>query len=108
MEFILPIVFFHSSLPSRAPALDLLAVSQMRAYRSLQPKLADNCLQSLCRHSWYLTEELVVLSLVDKSLWEEERKAAAEALDATVREDSLAMGKPTLPDVTGDTFRSDI
>ena len=48
----------------KAPMNDL---KQMRVYRKYMQLAADTCIVSWCRHTWYLTEELVVLCLADET-----------------------------------------
>ena len=48
--------WFHSALPSAAPADDLQAISLMQNYQLINPEVASPCLQSQSRHLWYLTD----------------------------------------------------
>ena len=47
----------------KAPMNDLKAINQMRMYRKFKKVVAEACLDSWKRHTWYLTEELVILCL---------------------------------------------
>ena len=61
----------------QAPMHDLKAVQEMRMFRRYNQQVADTCLASWRRHTWYLTEELVVFSLVDTKCPVRDEVAAA-------------------------------
>ena len=49
----------------KATMNDLKAMQQMIMYRQHRQLVSDTCIASWRRHTWYLTQELVVLSLED-------------------------------------------
>lgn len=100
--------FLRCAMSTQAPRQDLLAISQMRKYSAIRPIASEACLKSFSRHPWYLTEHLVIMSLADEDLEEDERKAVATALDQTERPEKFSLGKPKFPLVTADKFWDDI
>ena len=69
--------------------------------------VAQAAMKKLQSHGWYMTQELVPLSLFNEKLSYEERSEIAKALsDAPVTE--LRLGKPKFPLVTEKTSLSDL
>ena len=60
--------------------------------------MAEAAITSLLRHTWYLTEELVVFCLWDEQLPANERSAVATSLARTNPPAEWSTGKPVLPD----------
>ena len=81
----------------KAPVHDLRAVGEMRMYRRYNKRVAETCLSSLLRHTWYLTEEQIVLCLVDTNCTDRDEVAAA-VLDQE-KLDEYPPRKPKLPKV---------
>ena len=81
----------------KAPVHDLTAVGEMRMYRRYNQRVAETCLSSLFRHTWYLTEELIVLCLVDTNCTDRDEVAAA-VLDQE-KLDEFHPRKPKLPKI---------
>ena len=55
-------------MSASAPYRDLIHFEQMQKYRKLgkiRARIANTCLVSMARHTWYLDPSLVVMSLVD-------------------------------------------
>ena len=77
-----------------APMNDLRAVQQMRIYMKYKQRIAETCLVSWRRHTWYLTQELVVLCLADVSCPFRDDVAAALLQEVL---DSYHPRKPKLP-----------
>ena len=96
--------FLRCALASAAPFLDLQAIHQMRQYRQFRAVTAEACITSQANHGWYLTQQLVVFSLVDDDLPQEERRALAMALAKTKRPKFFPPGKPIFPRVTDNFF----
>lgn len=98
--------FLRCAMSVSSPHQDLLAISHMRKYAGIRPESAENCLKSLARHPWYLTEHLVIMCMADDDLEDEVRKAVATALDNTDRPGpaEFTKGKPEFPEVTTDNF----
>ena len=89
--------FLKCPMAADAPENDLLAIKQMRMYKGVRPEAATTCCQSLERHLWYLTPELVVLALASESLAATELKSLADTLIHTNRPKYFAPVKPTFP-----------
>jgi hypothetical protein len=76
----------------RAPMNDLKAVQEIRMLRRNNQQVADTCLASWRRHTWYLTEELVVFCLVDSKCPDRD-----EVAGAVLRQEVLEVFKPQKP-----------
>ena len=79
----------------KAPMNDLKAINQMRMYRKFKKVVAEACLDSWKRHTWYLTEELVILCLADASCPYRDDVAAALLRQEVL--DVINPRKPKLP-----------
>ena len=88
-----------------APMNDLKAMQQMRMYRQFNQLVSDTCMASWRRHTWYLTEELVVLCLADISC--PFRDAVAAAIVQQDILDSFPPKKPKLPPVLDNIWPMD-
>ena len=60
--------WFEAPLASSAARTDLEFQLKIIKYRLLEPKAAFTTLQSIRRHHWYVTGQMVPLALVDKKL----------------------------------------
>ena len=89
--------FLKCALASSAPYQALLSFDQMMNFSEFDPGLAFTVMDSMLRHTWYLTEQWVVVCLVDRDCPGEEKKAVAKALYETPRSDHFRPGKPELP-----------
>ena len=89
--------FLQSSVGCLAPMNDLKAILQMKMYSKYNKLVSETCLNSWSRHTWYLSEELVIFCLADPSCPFRD-DIAAKLLN---REDqnTLRPMKPKLPDV---------
>ena len=99
--------FLRCAIASQAPLQDIQAIQAMKQYAEFDSEVAEQVLASFGRHPWYLCQELVVFSLLDKNVPEQERKAVAEALLEAKEEvsvDTFQPGKPEFPPVTGNQF----
>ena len=89
--------FLKCALASAAPYQSLVSFGQMIDFSVYDPGLAFTVMDSMNRHTWYLTEQWVVVCLVDGKCPVKERKAVAKALHKTPRADHFEPGKPELP-----------
>ena len=89
--------FLKCSVAPIAPYQSLLSFSQMINFSQFDLGLAFTVLESMNRHTWYLTQQWVVVSLADDSCPARERKAVAKALHNQPRADHFEPGKPDLP-----------
>ena len=91
-------------LSSAAPRLDVLAISQMHMYKEFNPLVANVCLTSWSRHTWYLAPETVVFCLVDEEY--EERDDVAMKVSEQQMPNSFTPGKPKLPLLSDEFWES--
>jgi hypothetical protein len=89
--------FLKCALASAAPYTSLVSFGQMIDFSVYGPGLAFTVLDSTNRHTCYLTEQWVVVCLVDDNCPVKERKAVAKILHKTPRADHFEPGKPELP-----------
>ncbi len=89
--------FLSTSLSTAAPRHDLNFWYDLQEYRQFDRVAADQALLSSRRHLWYLTPELIALSLFDDGVTVVEKKAMAETLLQFPKPDVFAPGKPGQP-----------
>ena len=65
--------------------------------------MADCALDTLSRHKWYLTGEVVPFSLFSDNVTEDEKSRIAARLLSTQREETVWLGLPNFPVVTETT-----
>ena len=68
----------------------------MYQYKKYDSDVAEACLNSCNRHTWYLTPQLVVLCLADSNLPDSERALIGQVLFDTERPARFPSGKPQL------------
>ena len=96
--------YLQARFASAAPRLDrdlwvsLKRYEVLHALGSKQRILTAAALQSVKRHLWYLTEELVIFCLFDEELGEAERRLVADQLLQSQYPPHFATGKPRSPD----------
>ena len=66
--------------------------------QAIDAQLSGAVKTSLLRHSWYLTQQLVVLALFDTSVGRDTRTQMAVRLHGIPRPDRFPLGKPLFPD----------
>ena len=89
--------FLKCAVAPAAPYQSLLCFDQMLNFSQFDPGLAFTVLDSLNRHTWYLTEQWVIVCLADDDCPDNERMAVAKALQRTPRATHFEPGKPKLP-----------
>ena len=89
--------FLQCGLSSIAPYKTITTFEQMLNFSEIDIQLAFSVMESMRRHTWYITQQWVVVCLADTHCPEEERKAVATALANTPRPDLFVPGKPDLP-----------
>ena len=98
------IVLFHAKyflqafLPAAGLRLDLQYWNDMTDYSRYDDEVSREVQQSILRHTWYLTEELIVLSLFDRDLDFNCRSDIATALLSYAKPPFMLPGKPIFPD----------
>ncbi len=67
-------------------------------FKDVDEVVASEVMQSVIRHLWYVTEELVIFALFDKELPDDVRRDMARKLRATQRPPVFLPGKPCFPE----------
>ena len=88
--------WFTTPLSSSAARQDLNFMSGVMEYQKVNSQLSFKVLQSTYRHLWYLTPQLITLSLLDKGLKTKIKEEIATVLHDTERV-GIQTGKPTFP-----------
>ena len=89
--------FLQCSLAASAPYRTIQSFRQMLEFSEHDNHLAFTVMDSMRRHTWYITEQWVVVSLFDKECPVEEKIAVARALAETPQPSQFKPGKPVLP-----------
>ena len=89
--------FLQCGLASTAPYRTITSFEQMLNFSEYDNHLAFTVMDSMLRHTWYITPQWVIVCLADTHCPAEERKAVATALARTPRPELFAPGKPDLP-----------
>ena len=95
--------FLLATLGRDAPSNDLNLYKSTLKYREVDPELADLALETLDRHRWYLTAQVVPFALFSDNVTEDEKSRMAARLLSLKREDSVSLGLPDFPEVTAGT-----
>ena len=94
--------FLQSRLASAAPRLDRDLWVDLQQYKacfledSMQAAMVEAAMTSLLRHSWYLTQELVVFALWDSSISNAEKRAIAMKIASIPPPPTWSTTKPEL------------
>lgn len=88
--------WFMTPLACCSARNDLEFMSNILAYRERRVELAWKVLKSCYRHMWYVTPQVITLSLLDLDLEDTTRENIARTLHGTERKE-LETGKPTFP-----------
>ena len=91
--------FTASGLPSAAQN-DLLFCKSLAKYKKINAVVSSKTLAVLNRHTWYLTEDLISLSLFNEDLSLENRTLLAAQIHHKCSPADIDIRKPTLPAVT--------
>ena len=94
----LPAWFSAGSLTSAATN-DLKLFKRLQKFRAVHKKVSSSTSTVLNRHTWYLSEELVPLSLFDESLPLEIRTSLAKQI-GELTQGAVEICKPTLPTIS--------
>ena len=87
--------FLQSRLASIPPAIDFKYISQtMSSYKKKDEKVAIVAMKSISNHLWYLTEELVKLSVFDETLPNALRQGMVKKLLTFSRPKIIPPSKP--------------
>ena len=86
--------FLKSSISLIAPRVDLQLLRQLNMFKSIDSKVSKVSLKVFQRHLWYLTPELVVLSLFDRDSSNDDKAAVAKELLKHKMPKQFVRGKP--------------
>ena len=78
--------WFEAPLSSAAARVDLDFMVDIMNYGALRLEISASVLQSLKRHLWYITPQLIPLALTDEGLEDSSREDIAKAIYSTPRE----------------------
>ncbi len=92
--------WFRAPLLASAASNDLELYRNLNTFKKISKKVSVSCCKVFQRHTWYLTEEMVVFSLFDRNLSLETRTALAMKISGAVTQDIVEIRKPTLPSLT--------
>lgn len=87
--------FLTSSLTASSPRLDIEFIKQLKMFKNIDSDISECVLKSVKRHLWYLTPELVTLSLFDKDMSDDEKKLLARELSKISVPECFKSGKPS-------------
>ena len=96
--------FLQSRLSSIAPLVDLKYLQHMELYKKENAKAAQVAINSIQNHLWYLTEEIVVLSIFDEDLPKTLRKSLVVKLLLIPRASHVEPSKPKFPTIVPETI----
>jgi hypothetical protein len=89
--------FLGSRLSSPSPAQDLKYLRLMQRYREEDKEVAEAAINSIFNHLWYLTQEVVILSLFNAELPTNLRQDTAKQLLSFPRPKTFVTGKTKFP-----------
>ena len=87
--------FLQSSLTVAAPKLDMVFINNLNMFKNIDIGIANCVLHSVKRHLWYLTPELIPLSLFDKDVSIEAKQQIARKLTQISVPENFQSGKPS-------------
>lgn len=82
--------WFTAPLAALAPAHDFQLIKDLVAYEVVNPQIAKVAAQKFSSHLWYLSEELILMSLFDDSI----SVADKQAIVTAIHESSLSEDEP--------------
>ena len=80
-----------------APVLDLQLYNDLLSLSSFYPDIAEVTLTVLARHTWYLTQEVVIFAMCSGLITNQEKEDIATKVLNYPRPTEFNPGKPTLP-----------
>ena len=100
--------WFAAPVAADAPFLTLSLWKDLHSWASRDPALSAATLRSLDRHTWYLTERNLILSLFSRIVPDEIKKSIADALLLPENEaGEIPLGKPDLPQISPESELED-
>ena len=100
--------FLKSSLTDNAPLNVLKAFQDVFEISKVYPELGSVLLTKMQQHTWYLTEELVLICLADDDLEDENKKQIIRKLAEFESPAEFCVKKPNLPNISSKTQLQDL
>ena len=91
--------WFTSPSLKRAASNDLKMFQDLSSFRRVNKAVSESCLIVLQRHTWYLTEDLVPVALLNKDLEDASGNLLAKQIGG-LPPSTVQIKKPDLPDIT--------
>ena len=76
-------LFLQCAVPTSAPYRTITSFQQMLSFSEFDIQLTFTMMDSMLCHTWYITEQWVIVCLADSHCPEEEKKAVATVLAKT-------------------------
>ena len=95
--------WLKASIPTSAPKNDMTLIENLKSYDIVDDIIANSTLNAMNRHMWYLSEELVPLSLFSESISDEVKRKISKKISSCSCSVSYSkrigesFGKPFLP-----------
>ena len=84
-------------LHSQLTLVSHLELDRLLVFQDIDAPIAASVKQSITRHLWYLTEQLVIFGLFDADVEDTVKQTMAELLHRTPRPQAFPPGKPVFP-----------
>ena len=107
LKFYIP-HFLTSSTGVDTPYNNLNLYKNLEKFKQVDEDLAKEGLKVLGRHLWYLTEIIVLFSLLSSKVDDEMKSRIAAKLVSLTPDDTIKFGLPTYPDITPAMELSDL
>ena len=98
--------WFSATVLVSAASNDLAFHKRADSFKAVDKKVSRSATKVLNRHTWYLTEELIALTIFDEGLTKETRDLIAAKL-GNLDVEKFEIKKPSLPTITAATAVSD-
>lgn len=77
-------IWFSAPNAITAPNSDLQLMKNLIEYRKIHPEIANAALEKLCKHLWYLHEQLACLALFDETVLPDEKLKIVQKINSKV------------------------
>ena len=102
-------VWMASTRAADAPSYDLQLYHDLLQYQDQDPEIAEAALGKLMNHQWYLTQELVPLSIFSSETTDQLKSAIAASIALQHKPSSFRRGRPNFPrDIDATTSLEDL
>ena len=89
--------FLSNSTPAAAPLNDHRMYYDLQLYKSIDSEISRKGIETIKRHLWYLTPEMVVMALFDNGLTLDQKQLMATTLVSYQKPTIYPKGKPGHP-----------